>query len=383
MTNCQVFMNTFFSSKVPYYTFADTKFQQSMAINTGNILICNYGAKQWDYNLYFSNNFQLNQTMQIDKYIILAANILRPNSGLSFGKWSDFFETVKDPINILGVGAQCSLENMLPDEYAQTLSEDIVKWINIVSYKCNSIGVRGEFTADVLKCLGITNVDIIGCPTWFTKGYNQQIINKKEWINTLKPAFYTCWEPYSDWHTAWHHALLENALRLNDPKFIMQSEFNFVPYMIANKDPVQFMTHFKNEDFLNSAEAIKKHFGISEYDIYQNNKIKNMFEIFSDISDWEQLIKTRDFSFGFRIHGSIVALKNGVPAICVVSDSRMYEMCELFKIPYVRVDKIASDNFDIQKIYEEADFSELNRIYPKLLKNYINFLNKNNIQHKL
>ena len=105
--------------------------------------------------------------------------------------------------------------------------------------------------------------------------------------------------------------------------------------------------------------------------------------MFTDINDWSDFVRTRDFNFGFRIHGSIIALKNGVPAICVVSDSRMYEMCQLYHIPYICVNQIASSDFNLEKIYNEADFSEMNKKYEQHLRNYISFLDKNGISHTL
>lgn len=171
-------------------------------------------------------------------------------------------------------------------------------------------------------------------------------------------------------------------LNLTDPRFVMQSEFEFVPYMVANKDMMQFCSFFTPEELRRSSEAVKAHFALSDCDVYEDGRIKNMFAIFSDITEWEKFVKTRDVSFGFRIHGSVIALKNGVPAICIVSDSRTYELCSFFKIPFVRVNEISSDTLNFREIYEKADFSGLNREYPRLLRNYINFLNKNGIRHK-
>lgn len=377
---CSIIISTVASIDAPYFEYSSPSFQKKIGENTGNILICNYGGKRLDYDLDYSSRMNFGT----DRYMILAANSLRSynHTGLQFDKWFDFLEKLDRPLNIVGLGAQATLEDMNPASYAKTLSENMVKWISMIADRCVSVGVRGEFTADVLKEIGIKNVDVVGCPTWFVHGENQPIISKKEWSTNLKPAFHTAWDPYSDWHVAWHKSILDNMLKLNDPKFVMQSEFGFVPYYVANKDLLQFTTKFTKEQFEESAEAVRKHFGLTEFDVYQNDKIRNMLEMFSSISKWEEFIKTRDFSFGFRIHGSVISIKNGVPAICVVSDSRTYELCSFLKIPFIRVDQIASSDLDIQKIYEEADYSELNKQYPKLLKNYISFLEKNGIAHK-
>lgn len=378
MKTCQIITSNATSQILPYYSYMTNEFQKSIGYNTGNILICDYATKKLNYDFIYSSSWD----KITDEYLILAANDLRPNYYINYDYWFKFLENLQHPINLIGLGTQATLEDMNPLEYTKTLSSDMVRWIQSIADKCVSIGVRGEFTADVLKYLGIRNVDIIGCPTWFVNGYNQPVIHKKEWNNNLKPAFYTCWEPYSDWHVAWHKSLLKNMLLLENPKFIIQSEFNFLPYMIANKDIIQFLSHFTITDYTDSSNIIKKHFGLNDYDILQNNSIKNMFEIFSNIHEWEQFIKTRDFTFGFRIHGSIIALKNNVPSICIVSDSRMYELCSFLHIPFVQVNQIASSELNIEQIYKDADFSELNNQYPKLLKNYISFLEKNHISHK-
>lgn len=378
MKKCQIITSNAHSSLLPYYSFTSQSFQRSIGYNTGNILICDYATRQLNYEFNYSSCW----TGETDEYLILAANDLRPNYEINYDIWFNFLKNLHKPIHLIGLGAQATLEDMKPDDYIKTLSPDMIQWIKMIAERCISIGVRGEFTADVLKRLEIHNVDVIGCPTWFVNGFHQPVIHKKEWSCFLKPAFYTCWKPYSAWHVAWHRAILDNMLKLSDPKFILQSEFDFLPYMIAYKDTVQFFSHFTAEDFKLSAECIKNHFGLEEYDVYQNQKIKNMFEIFSDMQQWADFIRTRDFSFGFRIHGSIIALKNSVPAICVVSDSRMYELCRFFKIPFIQVNQITASDLNIRKIYEDADFTEMNKQYSNLLKNYVNFLNKNRIYHK-
>lgn len=378
---CLVICSDCRSKDVPYSYMLTKAFRTYIAENTGNLLIANYGIRQQDYDFVFIDDEKRDKSTK--NVMFFCANILRSDdiSGFDY-----YMKLLKDPsrhCNIMGVGAQTTLEQMNPKEYASNLSKNVINLAHAMSERVVSIGVRGEFTAEVLNCLGIKNVDVIGCPSWFVNGYNQPIITKKEYSTKLKPAFQTCWEPYSQWHSQWHRALLDNMMIQDDPKFIIQSEFNFLPYMIAHKEPLRSKLFLSPEDIKQSSDDIQKHFALSNIEILRNEKINNMFEIFSDLDKWAQFIKTRDVSFGFRIHGSIMAIKNGVPAICIVTDSRTYEMCKLFKIPFVRVDEISSNELDFRKIYEEADFTEMNKVYPKLLENYKNFLDKNGIKHKL
>lgn len=370
-----VFMNNNKSCDIPYFEMMTENFQKAISINTGNNLINGFGIKQFDYD--FVDN------LDAENITVFAANTLRPNCKLSTKLWDNLLTDTTKNLNILGLGTQATLEEMNPASYIKTLPDEMMTWITKISKRVKSIGVRGEFTGNVLKELGINNYDVIGCPSWFVNGYNQPTITKKKFSKDLKVAFATCWEPYTEWHVQWHRALLNQMLMFPDPKFIIQSEFDFLPYMIANKNQLQSKLYISNEQLQQSIECIKKHFSLSDLEILQNEKIMNMFEIFSSIDTWAEFVKTRDVYFGFRIHGCIMAIKNGVPAICIVSDSRTYELCELFKIPYIRVDQLQSKDLDFEKIYNEADFSKLNAEYPVLLKKYINYLEKNNIKHKL
>lgn len=376
---CTIVMNNMESKDVPYYQMMSEKFQKYVSNNTGNILIPTYGARNLDYDFEYLAPFDMKNDS--DSYIIFAANVLRNNVQLNYEKWFEFLGRCKKPINIMGLGAQTTLEEMNPRKYANGLSSEMVRWIQMIADRCNVVGVRGEFTADVLKSLGIKNVDAVGCPTYFVNGYAQPQIIKKNLSELRNVVFHTCWEPYSDWHVQWNRAVLDNMLQFSNPAFVIQSEFKFLPYLIANTDQLQSLMALQNSDISASVDAICRHFGLDENDVVTNDKIRHLFHIFSDMNKWAEFIKSYDVAFGFRIHGNIIALKNGVPAINIATDSRVYEMCELFKIPYVRVNQFDSTELNFNKIYEQADFSEMNKQYPVLLQNFINFLDKNNIKH--
>ena len=378
---CRVMVSNMPSTDIPLWQLADSETQRKISHNTGNIVIAHYGSKRLDYDFDWSSPWSTDD--DIDEYLILAANCLRPSKNeISFERWFSFLDKLQKPLNIMGLGAQAVLEEMSPPRYAETLSPEMKKWVSMIADKCVSVGVRGEFTADVLKELGIKNVDVIGCPTWFVNGRNQPLVNKKEYSPLLRPVFHTAWDPYTPWHTGFHNALLNNMLRLADPKFVIQSEFGFLPYLAANRHLLQYLSHFDGGRLNDSITAIARHFGISEKEVCHNKKINNMFEVFTDIDKWEDFIKTRDFSCGFRIHGTIVSLKNGISAICLVSDSRTYELCDFLKIPFVPVNRMHPETMSLRTVYERADFSELNKRYPQLLENYVSFLNKNGIAHK-
>ena len=95
---------------------------------------------------------------------------------------------------------------------------------------------------------------------------------------------------------------------------------------------------------------------------------KRRFYLPYTIQEWEELIAKNDFSISSRVHGSVMALNNNVPALLINGDLRAREISELFSIPLMR--EFDSRNFDAWKIYSELDFTEMNAKFPELYNNF-------------
>lgn len=94
---------------------------------------------------------------------------------LPYTQLSDFISKIKKPILVAGLGAN-SLEGFVPHFY-KLLDDEQVRFWRLLGEKCNSIGVRGYFTAEVLNDLGIKNVRVIGCPSYFECGNDRIVTN--------------------------------------------------------------------------------------------------------------------------------------------------------------------------------------------------------------
>ncbi len=358
-------------------TLLKNVYWQKKVLNTGNEIFCVLTTRPLnilDCNLYPNAEYAQDDNNCL---ICLPANIFANHAKESLIKLTELIEQYKCRMFIASIGAQATLEEMNnPKKYAENLIPEAKKFAKLISSKSISIGARGEFTYNVLQELGIKNVDCIGCPSYFVNGFNQTDIYKKDWSKKLKVG---CFAVNTN-DNLWPKQIMSEALQLNDTKYIMQSEFKILPYYFFTNN--HLFTGLKCiKDLKSSMKYIKKMFGISYKDMLFNNKVQNLFEIFLNINKWEDFIKTRDFVFGMRIHGSIIALKQGIPAMVIAHDSRLIEMCDLFNIPYIRIDAINPQDFNLQKFYEESDYTLMNKNYTKLLENYISFLDKNEIQH--
>ena len=251
---------------------------------------------------------------------------------LPYKKIINFLKKLKKPILIAGLGANSF--NGYDKNFYKKLQPDLILFLKELSNLVECIGLRGCFTQEVLSQLGINNTEVIGCPSYFELGKNRFIV-KKDIIEKSK-------------------ILLTSSSPLKSLKY------NY-----------QCMQDWGEEKFISIITAKKKikKFKFKEIINLYNKKYK----IFSSIEEWKNFIKNFDFAFGARLHGSIIAINSGIPAMCYNSDSRATEMCEYLKIPhYTQINK-KTNIFDL---YDIVNIDELNNVYPILYDKYENFLKK-------
>lgn len=247
----------------------------------------------------------------------------------------NFLKRLNKKVIVAGLGANCF--SGFDKEFYKKLNPELVEFLRKLSEYCELIGLRGEFTQEVMSKLGISNTEVIGCPSYFENG-RDRIVHKK---------------PFGE---------------LN----IMQSSKNFTR-SINNYHTV--LQDFNERDIIARLTLEDYTAPLQRKD--EEKLCEDKFHVFADIESWKNFVSQFDFMFGYRLHGSILALNSGAVALCCNHDSRATEMCNFLKIPhYTQLD----DKKTIQEYYEMADVDALNRAYPALFDNYKQFLNKNNIE---
>ncbi len=237
---------------------------------------------------------------------------------LPFEKLNPFLQSIKVPIVVMSIGANSFTP--YESDFHTYLETDLIKFLYILSEKSNLVGLRGEYTESIFEKLGIHNTLIIGCPSFFKNGRNK-VITKKEYNSNFKIA--------------------------STPSYAFKYPFN--PNI---------------EVFLQ--------------DEFTHDKCPYACHIFSDMEQWENKLKEFDFFVGTRLHGSIVALNAGIPALCMNGDMRAKSVCKYLKIP-LNVGII--NESDINKVYEVCDFTEMNRNYNNLRERFLYYLRMNGVPH--
>lgn len=113
-----------------------------------------------------------------------------------------------------------------------------------------------------------------------------------------------------------------------------------------------------------------------------NHYLKTCGRVYYNLPDWITELSSCNFSIGPRLHGNMIAFQHGVPALWFTHDTRTKEISDLANLPNISIldiDKVTS----LEAFYDLADFSAFNRTYPLIYNNYIDFLERNQLQHVL
>lgn len=254
-------------------------------------------------------------------------------------------ERIKLPILTLSLGHNSFGTSDYDKDLSKKLNPGLIKLLHILSKKSVSLGVRGVYTAEILNSIGIKNISVSGCPSYFANGIMRQQIQKKKWNSNLKIG-------------------LTGAMGHLDNK-----NFYFIPQDVY-ESPVIKAVYYPDELTQDDFLYFKNLSNTDNFPILEKIFSKRVF-FNHNIPQWESFLKGMDFVAGSRMHGAIVALNNATPAVVTSGDSRAKEMCQLFRIPHF------PGRIDLHNMYEEADFTETNNQYKHLFENFSSFIFSN------
>lgn len=136
--------------------------------NPGNMLFLESMKDELEYSDIITLNTPTEKIPKDASIVVPSSNFLCSGGNLSFyEKYIDFFNKIDNEITFCGLGAQSTKTLNTPQKLVDSLNPIQKKFFNKMSEKATSIGVRGEFTAECLSLLGVHNIRIIGCPSFY------------------------------------------------------------------------------------------------------------------------------------------------------------------------------------------------------------------------
>ena len=304
--------------------------------NTGNLVFSEYCKKEVAYCSVNKLNEDWANVDRNSVYVLSLSNNLSVEDTY-FTRL--LYRLAKYKLNVvpIGLGVQTNL-NESPREYVKKIPGRKKRLFQQLAYNTSTIGVRGGYTAECLQLMGIHNVRVIGCPSFYSNLIEKSSCRKE--IEYKFPVRKIC---------------ANQDLNLKEEIELIKDDSTSV------ENVIQTMPEWGECQHTGNMEG--KH-------------------IFFSIEDWCKWIKSNEFSgaIGNRFHGNMICYLNGVQTIWIERDRRTAELIETLGLPSIRNGERI---YELDKVFEEHIYTK--EFYGKrtmMRENYIDFLNENGIQHK-
>ncbi|SDY70803.1 polysaccharide pyruvyl transferase family protein [Nitrosomonas sp. Nm33] len=273
---------------------------------------------------------------KIDRLVIPASSFLR--EGSNFGWLADFIEELDLPCAILGIGAPSD-----DTKYIPKLSDGTKRFLNSVSKRTPFLGVRGEFTKLVCKNYGVNNTEVMGCPSILlnpSRDLGKQI--EARWHkNPTRIAVHAAYIKEKARNI--ERRLFELLLLQPGSAYIIQRPVEMIKAVFG-----EVLEDAEQEYLAKSAAFLDPDATLEQY----IEKLRRFSYIPHSIDSWIAYLMHFSHALGTRIHGTILSLNSGIPAICVHHDARTKELCDSLHVPTMGTEEMNTSRNSLRQIFE-------------------------------
>lgn len=341
--------------------------------NLGNFLFCS-SVRRFVKTRTRTHKQAINLAVlarECDGIIIPAANWLQSKS--DFSAMAAQIEQADVPTVILGLGAQAASNEKIPE-----LKPGMVRFVKAIADRCDSLSVRGPFSAEVLNHYGIKNVTVTGCPSLLWHMDHSAMVTRLPAPGQVTRVVTAATLPnlpgvpkVDDKRMQLARLMLGESIR-NGYDHVAQAEISMIKASrgeLAAEDPAwAFLRHA----FDGATQA-----QLAAY-------LPAQVRAFANVPEWLAYLADKDFVLGSRLHGVIAALLAGTPAMLVTHDSRTEEMAKLAAIPSISGQELLeTGRIDPEALLARADFAAFNTRQKTYFRDFGSFLDANAVPHRL
>lgn len=294
------------------------------------------------------------------------------HKSMRWNQTAEVLKRLKIPVIAWGIGAQAPVKGKIE------LSDETKTVLRLMADSTTSIGVRGAYSAQVLWDIGIKNVRIVGCPTAFRRN-NPDLEIKLPPLESIRTAGITLRREVSATYAqdikqylTFHRDLVKSLAARFDVVLMAQGE--------VEEKKMVFGTPEQKEEAFAALRANK-----TVNDWYMDETMEKLHRerlFYSDVvADYEDLVQQKDMVLGYRLHGNLMALANGVPSVYFTYDSRTVEFAETYQIP--SFDVFSGKEFKLEEYWDQSLFDKFNRAYHHTYREMRQFLVENGADTKM
>lgn len=277
---------------------------------------------------------------EIKAFIIPAANFLNPTADLT--SLAALVRDVDKPVLLWGIGAQSETESEIP-----VLQDSVIDFLTETSIRTDHICVRGEYSAKVCRHYGIENVKVLGCPSI--------LINRDK---KLGVKIQQKLENVSIRNTAVHAACVKDSLTSVERELVKLIKLNTGSSYIMQRPPELIKLCYseplntEEKEYVNKCIRFFAFEGLADLEKF----IKTVGYVPVGVESWLSYLRPFSCAVNTRIHGTILSLMAGIPAVCICHDTRTRELAQLMKIPHVSTKQFIELRFDLRAVFRQTNF---------------------------
>lgn len=297
-----------------------------------------------------------------DAIVIASANWV--NNFEDYGWLADRLEKTKLPVFLVGIGAQSTLDKVIPNVSAGTR-----RLLSLVTDRSKFISTRGPFSSMVLEELGFKNSIPTGCPSLLLAGHLGPNIRVSEFISYENCCIHATRHGFQ--YANSNDSLLYKFAFENKIDIVLQSETPDICFSQCS------IPGDKNSNI--SYSALIDSYGVNDLGLIKVY-LERHGKSFANIHNWLSYMKSKSFCFGTRIHGTIASILAGTPALLIVTDSRTQELAEVMTIPHILQNEFNKLNYsDVDFLYRQFNWTDLSLNYSNYRKRFKNFFESNKL----
>lgn len=311
--------------------------------NSGNLAF-QYAVNQHllnyeiDYVGWRPNMSLINERCQ--SLVLVAANWIGRHTDLKL--LADIVEACELPIAVIGLGAQAGI-----GATSTHIPKGTASFLRKLCEKSAVIGARGDFTHKILTDFGLTNVHVIGCPSNFinaspTLGVELEDKLHHSCISRIAFNFDLTGRSASHVHTfvRW---LTDRSSRTSASESFHASGLGG-SFIVQN--PIEAIHLARNEFSRVSREYLQQANNVICPDIDEADFLSfcsTYVHSYYDAEAWMAYLSTCNLSLGSRLHGNMLAIAAGTPAVMIPHDSRTSELVNTLMVPYTPLQSLKED----------------------------------------
>ena len=303
-----------------------------------------------------------------DVAILRGSNYIHPE--MSWGQLPRALDASSVPVVAFGIGAQAPRYQDVP------ISPETERVLNILSDRASLLGCRGAFTAETLGKLGIRNAVPIGCPSLFRLNDRGLQVRMPE-ADSVKRVAFTIARGMAGMYCD-----APGRARVKQLGLLESLSRQYEVYPVTQSEKSEKIYYYRVYERIEEARKLMKDSG---WNFGSLPWLEALYwsRIFFGTSPaaYEAMMRFVDIAVGYRLHGNIMALSIGKPAIYHTYDSRTRELVEHFAIP--SYDIMSETEFDWDSMLAPDTFDGFNARAPRAYDIMRDFLAANGIRHRM